>query len=82
VIDYAMLKRRRLEDRVRLGEAERLMQGHNFSTLFLMLRMRESAMPFKSDNTTNRWVQRMVRPGLIRKLVRGLFTFDKPEEKP
>jgi hypothetical protein len=82
VIDYAMLKRRRQDDRVRLGEAKRLMRGKNFSTLFLFRVMRESALPFKSDNTTNRWVQRMVRLGLIRKLVRGLFTFDKAEEKP
>jgi hypothetical protein len=63
------------DDLLRLAEAQRLLGTDKFSTLLLWKTMRESTHPFLSDNAANHWIQRMVRAGRVRKVVRGLYAF-------
>jgi hypothetical protein len=62
------------DDLLRLAEAQRLLGRESFNTLLLWKTMRMSTHPFGSDNACNHWIQRMVRAGRVRKVVRGLFT--------
>jgi hypothetical protein len=62
------------DDLLRLAEAQRLLGDVNFNTLLLYRLMWRSTERFVSENTANHWIQRMVRAGRVRKVVRGLFT--------
>jgi hypothetical protein len=63
------------DDLLRLAEAQRLLGDDNFTTLWLWRVMVGSKHSFRTDNAANHWIQRMVKAGRVRKVVRGLFTF-------